>query len=110
MLLVQLGARVVLSPNGQLVFNASIFVAGLFLLEFAADKFIDHMVNVARRLNISATLVSLLTDTRRRAGGARRRYIARVRTSRSWVFILAPFALDSHCSLVQQHMPFALRK
>jgi len=42
-------------------FNAAAFVAGLFLLEFGADKFIDHTAIVARRLGVSQTLVALLT-------------------------------------------------
>ena len=42
-------------------FNASAFVAGLFLLQFGADRFIDHTAIVARRLGVSQTLVALLT-------------------------------------------------
>ena len=42
-------------------FNGAAFVAGLFLLEFGADKFIDHTAIVARRLGVSQTLVALLT-------------------------------------------------
>jgi len=42
-------------------FNAAAFVAALFLLEFGADKFIDHTAIVARRLGVSQTLVALLT-------------------------------------------------
>ena len=44
-----------------LSFNACSFVAGLFMLEWGADKFIDHTVVVAKRLGVSPTLVSLLT-------------------------------------------------
>jgi Ca2+/Na+ antiporter len=44
-----------------LLFNACSFVAGLFLLEWGADSFVDHSVVVAKRLGISPTLVSLLT-------------------------------------------------
>ena len=44
-----------------LVFNAASFVAGLFLLEYGADKFIDHTAVVAKRLNVSPTLIGLLT-------------------------------------------------
>jgi len=43
------------------VFNVASFIAGLFLLEYGADKFIDHTAIVAKRLNISPTLVGLLT-------------------------------------------------
>jgi hypothetical protein len=44
-----------------LLFNISSFVAGLFLLEYGADKFIDHTAIIAKRLNVSPTLVGLLT-------------------------------------------------
>lgn len=44
-----------------LLFNISSFIAGLYLLEYGADKFIDHTAIVARRLNVSPTLVGLLT-------------------------------------------------
>jgi Ca2+/Na+ antiporter len=42
-------------------FNSSAFIAGLFLLQFGADRFIDHTAIVARRLGVSQTLVALLT-------------------------------------------------
>jgi len=45
----------------DLVFNVCSFVSGLFLLEWGADKFIDHTVVVAKRLGVSPALVSLLT-------------------------------------------------
>ncbi|KAK5660826.1 hypothetical protein OQA88_12197 [Cercophora sp. LCS_1] len=45
----------------SLLFNISSFLAGLFLLEYGADKFIDHTAIVAKRLNVSPTLVGLLT-------------------------------------------------
>lgn len=44
-----------------LAFNISSFIAGLFLLEYGADKFIDHTAIVAKRLKVSPTLVGLLT-------------------------------------------------
>ena len=44
-----------------LLFNLAAFVAGLFLLEYGADKFVDNTAIVARRLNVSPTLVGLLT-------------------------------------------------
>jgi hypothetical protein len=37
------------------------FTAALFLLEWGADRFIDHTAIVARRLGVSQTLVALLT-------------------------------------------------
>ena len=45
----------------DLVFNIAAFIAGLFLLEYGADKFIDHTAIVAKKLNVSPTLVGLLT-------------------------------------------------
>jgi hypothetical protein len=36
-------------------------IAGLFLLEYGADKFVDHTAILARRLGVSQTLVALLT-------------------------------------------------
>ncbi|KAH8892070.1 hypothetical protein GQ53DRAFT_686920 [Thozetella sp. PMI_491] len=44
-----------------LLSNTASFISGLFLLEYAADKFIDHTAVVAKRLNVSPTLVGLLT-------------------------------------------------
>jgi hypothetical protein len=43
------------------VYNIAAFVATLFLLEFGADKFIDHTAIVARRTGIPETIVGLLT-------------------------------------------------
>jgi Ca2+/H+ antiporter len=45
----------------SLLFNIASFIAGLFLLEYGADKFIDSTAIVAKRLNVSPTLVGLLT-------------------------------------------------
>lgn len=42
-------------------YNIAAFIATLFLLEFGADKFIDHTAVVARRTGISETIVGLLT-------------------------------------------------
>jgi Ca2+/Na+ antiporter len=42
-------------------FNIAAFVAGLFVLEFGADKFVDHTAKVAARLRIPPTLIALLT-------------------------------------------------
>lgn len=44
-----------------LCFNIAAFVAGVFVLDFGADKFIDHTVIVGRRLGVSQTLIALLT-------------------------------------------------
>jgi Ca2+/Na+ antiporter len=42
-------------------FNIAAFIAGLFVLEFGADKFIDHTAKIAARLRIPPTLIALLT-------------------------------------------------
>jgi Ca2+/Na+ antiporter len=42
-------------------YDAGAFIAGLFLLEYGADRFIDHTAIVAQRLGVSQTLVALLT-------------------------------------------------
>lgn len=42
-------------------FNIASFVSGLFLLEFGADRFIDHTAIVAKRLGVSETLIALIT-------------------------------------------------
>ncbi|EEA26143.1 hypothetical protein TMatcc_005606 [Talaromyces marneffei ATCC 18224] len=44
-----------------LLFNIATFICGVFVLDFGADKFIDHTVIVGRRLGISQTLIALLT-------------------------------------------------
>ncbi len=44
-----------------LLYSVASFIAGLFLLEYGADKFVDHTAVVAKRLNVSPTLVGLLT-------------------------------------------------
>ncbi len=44
-----------------LIFNIAVFVAAIFLLDYGADKFIDHTAIVASRLGVSQTLVALLT-------------------------------------------------
>ena len=42
-------------------YNIAAFVTALFLLEFGADKFIDHTAIVARRMNVSETTIGLVT-------------------------------------------------
>ncbi|KAF2653469.1 hypothetical protein K491DRAFT_694642 [Lophiostoma macrostomum CBS 122681] len=42
-------------------YNIAAFIATLFLLEFGADKFIDHTAIVARRTRIPETIIGLLT-------------------------------------------------
>ncbi|KAJ6015995.1 hypothetical protein N7540_010586 [Penicillium herquei] len=45
----------------NLCFNIATFIAGIFVLDYGADKFLDHTVIVGRRLGISPTLIALLT-------------------------------------------------
>jgi hypothetical protein len=42
-------------------YNIAVLIATLFLLEFGADKFIDHTAIVARRTGIPETIIGLLT-------------------------------------------------
>ncbi|KAH8654172.1 hypothetical protein BGZ61DRAFT_500663 [Ilyonectria robusta] len=44
-----------------IIFNIATALAALFLLEFGADKFIDHTAVVARRTGLPETVVGLLT-------------------------------------------------
>ncbi|KAF7863799.1 hypothetical protein EAF04_006764 [Stromatinia cepivora] len=46
----------------HIAFNIAVFISGLFVLEFGADKFIDNTAKVAARLNVSPTLIALLTS------------------------------------------------
>uniref|UniRef100_A0A8H7N6B6 Sodium/calcium exchanger membrane region domain-containing protein n=1 Tax=Bionectria ochroleuca TaxID=29856 RepID=A0A8H7N6B6_BIOOC len=48
--------------NGDAIaYNIATFVSTLFLLEFGADKFVDHTAIVARRTRIPGTIIALLT-------------------------------------------------
>jgi Ca2+/Na+ antiporter len=42
-------------------FNTAVFIGGLFILEKAADKFINHTAKLAARLQVPSTLIALLT-------------------------------------------------
>jgi hypothetical protein len=44
-----------------LVFNVATLIAGVFVLDYGADEFIDHTVVVGRRLGISQAIIALLT-------------------------------------------------
>lgn len=44
-----------------IAYNVAAFVSTLFLLEFGADKFVDHTAIVAKRTGIPATVIALLT-------------------------------------------------
>ncbi|TVY73610.1 putative membrane protein [Lachnellula suecica] len=43
------------------LFNIAVFIGALFILENAADKFVDHTAKLAARLQVPPTLVALLT-------------------------------------------------
>ncbi|TVY86218.1 hypothetical protein LAWI1_G008915, partial [Lachnellula willkommii] len=44
-----------------LYFSIAAFISGLFVLERAADKFVDHTTKLAARLRVPPALVALLT-------------------------------------------------
>ncbi|PKS09911.1 hypothetical protein jhhlp_004534 [Lomentospora prolificans] len=44
-----------------IAYNVATFLAALFLLEFGADKFIDHTAIVARHTGVSETIIGLVT-------------------------------------------------
>ena len=45
----------------NIIFNAATLIAGIFMLDYGSDKFLDHTVIVGQRLGISPTLIALLT-------------------------------------------------
>ncbi|KAF5532684.1 sodium calcium transporter [Fusarium phyllophilum] len=48
--------------NGSVIaYNVAVFISTLFLLEFGADKFVDHTAIVAHRTGIPDTVIALLT-------------------------------------------------
>ncbi|KAF5245971.1 hypothetical protein FANTH_7061 [Fusarium anthophilum] len=48
--------------NGDAIaYNVAVFISTLFLLEFGADKFVDHTAIVARRTGVPDTVIALLT-------------------------------------------------
>lgn len=50
-----------MTQGDVVAYNIAAFLATLFLLEFGADKFIDHTAIVARRTGLSETIIGLLT-------------------------------------------------
>lgn len=48
-------------PRSNLIYNSSVFLAGLLLLEKAADGFIRQVSSLSTQLGISSTLIALLT-------------------------------------------------
>ncbi|KAG4222360.1 hypothetical protein PC116_g29165 [Phytophthora cactorum] len=48
--------------NGtDIAYDVAAFLSALFLLEFGADKFIDHTVIVARHVGVPESAIALLT-------------------------------------------------
>ena len=48
--------------DGDIIaYSIASFICALFVLEFGADKFIDHTAVVARRTGISQAVIGLLT-------------------------------------------------
>ncbi len=48
--------------NGDAIaFSVASFICAVFVLEFGADKFVDHTAVVAHRTGISPALIGLLT-------------------------------------------------
>jgi Ca2+/Na+ antiporter len=45
----------------SLIFNIGVFIAGVFVLDYGVDTFIDHTVIVGRSLGVSQTIIALLT-------------------------------------------------
>jgi Ca2+/Na+ antiporter len=48
-------------PIDTILYNTSAFIAGLSLLEYGADTFIDHTATLSARLGIPSVLIALLT-------------------------------------------------
>lgn len=48
--------------DGEVIaYSVASFICALFVLEFGADKFIDHTTTVAKRTGIPQGLIALLT-------------------------------------------------
>ncbi|KAK2469260.1 hypothetical protein H9L39_18977 [Fusarium oxysporum f. sp. albedinis] len=50
-----------MAQTDVVAYNIAAFLATLFLLEFGADKFIDHTAVIARRIGVSETVIGLIT-------------------------------------------------
>lgn len=57
----QLHASFIMGNVDVIAYNVATFISTLFLLEFGADKFVDHTAIVAKRTGIPATTIALLT-------------------------------------------------
>lgn len=50
-----------MTDASSIAYNVAAFISTLFLLEFGADKFVDHTAITARRTGIPDTVIALLT-------------------------------------------------
>jgi Ca2+/Na+ antiporter len=50
-----------MANSGVVAYNIASFICALFVLEFGADKFIDHTSIVADRTGIPQSVIGLLT-------------------------------------------------
>ncbi|KAI1057389.1 hypothetical protein LB507_011544, partial [Fusarium sp. FIESC RH6] len=50
-----------MANRDTIAYNIAVFISTLFLLEFGADKFVDHTAIVASRTGIPDTVIALLT-------------------------------------------------
>ncbi|KAL6701612.1 Ca2+ transporter [Trichoderma pleuroticola] len=50
-----------MAETNVVAFNIGAFISTLFLLEFGADKFIDHATAIAGRIGVSEVVIGLLT-------------------------------------------------
>ena len=50
-----------MAQAGVVAYNTATFIAALFLLEFGADKFVDHTAIVAQRTGVPETIIGLIT-------------------------------------------------
>lgn len=50
-----------MASGNVIMYNIATFVSGIFLLEFGADKFLEHTAIVARCTGIPDTIIALFT-------------------------------------------------
>ncbi len=51
----------IMVDGNSIAYNVAAFISTLFLLEFGADKFVDHAAIIARRTGIPDSIIALLT-------------------------------------------------
>ncbi len=51
----------IMADGETIVYSVASFICALFVLEFGADKFIDHTTIVANRTGIPQGIIALLT-------------------------------------------------